>query len=168
MTSLKTLFIATTAVALIAVPIVLERERRVRQKAVKQIEERKRIENEYFIDALVDNSQLIGSPLDEFSDIPLTADYTAAAEDFEIGSLLPHRLQLLTPSSRSLAGFSEMFVEADGVVIPKLQSEDLLYIYMNRHAKRRFEEGALDVGYYIFCRRNIIVAVAKGTSHVPL
>ena len=127
-----------------------------------ETEEAKKVENEYFIkELLAQNPGLIGDSTKRYSDIPATADAIFGGGD----AVLPDRLVLLTPSSRDLQVFSQMFEDFSGELTARLSESDTVYCYEPRASREGRPQA--DAGFFVFCRDDVIVAVAVGKSFFP-
>lgn len=130
------------------------------------LEHKKLIANEDFVSSLITNRDLIGNSISRFQDIPQAADYT-----FVKGSAgevqLPLRLTLMTPDYRTCPVFAEMFSDSESYIEPKLKKGDTVHWFLGRPSKLPTLEGPVGVGGLVFCRNDVVVAIAEGTSYIP-
>ena len=152
--SLRTLFWIVVCVAVSTVPFAVWRQRQLidgrlrhAKELLEQTREKKAIENEYFIKQLLaQNPEIIGSSRKRLPDIQLTADCIFRSERAALALASPYNLELLTPTSRDLAAFSEMFDEVDGGLEAKISVDDTVYWYRPRRMHAGIRKEWTDLG----------------------
>ena len=156
--SLRTLLGIVFCVAISTLPFAVRRQRHLIEGQLRhaiglleRTQEKKAIENEYFIKQLLaQNPEIIGCSTNQFPDIQLTADGIFRSERVALALPSPYDLQLLTPTSQDLAAFSAMFDDVDGRLEATLSVDDTVYWYRSRRVQAGVRKEWSDVGYFVF------------------